>query len=70
LKLLVEKGADLNKQDSDGQTVLHYSCSNEQIDIVKYLIQTKKVNKDIKDNEGSKAIETTENKEIIQILNL
>ena len=28
------------------------------------------VNKDIKDNEGSKAIETTENKEIIQILNL
>jgi len=27
VKLLLEKGADINLVDSDGQTALHYACS-------------------------------------------
>jgi ankyrin repeat protein len=68
--LLVEKGSDLNKQDSDGQTVLHYCCSNDQVEIVKYLLKNKKLlNINIKDNDGQRAVETTDNKELISLIN-
>lgn len=67
VRLLYEKGANLNMQDSDGQTVMHYCCSNDQIDIVKYL--KNKVNLDLADNDGLTAIEMTDNDEIMNILN-
>lgn len=69
LKLLSDKGADLNKQDSDGQTALHYSCSNDQVKLVEFLVKNKKVNTKLTDNDGLKATEMTDNKEIIQLIN-
>ena len=68
VKYLAESGANLNLLDADGQTCLHYAVSCENIDIVKYLAGTKKLNKNIADNENLKAIDLTKNKEIIALL--
>lgn len=56
-------------QDSDGQTVLHYCCSNDQKEIIRYLKQGNKVNIDLTDNDGLRAVEMTDNQEIINIIN-
>ena len=38
VKMLVEKGADVNKLDSNGNTPLSITCSNNNIAIINYLI--------------------------------
>lgn len=39
LKLLLEKGADVNIQDESGNTALHYTAANGKKDIVKFLLE-------------------------------
>lgn len=39
LNFLIEKGADINRQDFYGWTALHWACANEQFDVVKILIE-------------------------------
>jgi len=36
---LIEKGADLNKEDKHGMTPLFIACKNENENLVKYLIE-------------------------------
>lgn len=38
LKLLLERGANINIQDESGNTALHYAASNGKKDVVKYLL--------------------------------
>jgi acyl-CoA-binding protein len=69
VEYLMSKHADLNIQDTDGQTSLHYAVSCEHFDIVKLLLNNKNINVDLMDNDGSKAVELTDNKDIIEIFN-
>lgn len=56
LKILFEYPADLNKQDDSGKTILHYAAEKKYISIVRYLIETAKVDFSIKDKQGETAI--------------
>lgn len=64
VKFLVELGSDLNLQDVDGQSCLHYAVSCEHADIVRFLLQSKSVNRDLQDSDGVVAMDSTDNKEI------
>jgi acyl-CoA-binding protein len=69
VKFLVDElGVDVNKQDADGQTCLHYAVSCEHLDLVKYLANLKQLDRNLADNDGLKAADSTENKEIVEIL--
>lgn len=46
--LLIKNGCDVNSQDEFGKTSLHYSCENNNLNIVKLLINNKAIIK--KDN--------------------
>ena len=71
VKFLVDElKADLNKQDSDGQTCLHYAVSCEHLELVKYLAIKDGLNKNLTDSEGLKAADLTQNKEILQSLSI
>jgi ankyrin repeat protein len=39
LKMLIEKGANINIQDESGNTALHYSAANGKKDAVKFLLE-------------------------------
>jgi ankyrin repeat protein len=39
LKLLIEKGANVNIQDESGNTALHYAAANGKKDAVKFLLE-------------------------------
>ena len=39
LKLLFEKGANVNIQDESGNTALHYAAANGKKDVVKFLLE-------------------------------
>ncbi|PMD55239.1 ankyrin, partial [Hyaloscypha bicolor E] len=39
VKLLLEKGADVNAADRDGQTPLYRAFANRHVDIVKLLLE-------------------------------
>jgi len=41
IKCLVDDGADINLQDSDGKTALHYAASDEHSDVMKELLDNK-----------------------------
>jgi len=73
LKYLIEKGANVNKPDKDGNTPLIISCKSNNDNIVKYLIQNRadisKVNNDgdsplkiAKEKNNEKIIECINNK--------
>jgi acyl-CoA-binding protein len=66
--LIDELGVDVNKQDADGQTCLHYAVSCEHLDVVKYLASLKQLDRNLSDGDGLKAVDSTQNKEIIEIL--
>ena len=62
-----------NLQDLEGKTALHYAVINgARIDIIDSLINTfgKKLDKEIIDLDGKKAIQYTHNKEVIDRLNM
>ncbi|KAG2180895.1 hypothetical protein INT43_008475 [Umbelopsis isabellina] len=54
IKLLVEKGADVNALTNDHETPLHYACLSERADAAKYLIDHG-CDVSIKDEEGNTA---------------
>ena len=64
VKFLVDSGADINLQDVDGQSCLHYAVSCEHVDIIKFLLQNKNMNRDLEDSDGVVALDSTDNKEI------
>jgi len=66
LEFLLENGADVNAQDEDGQTCLHYAVSCDYVDLVKALVaQThQKIDFGLKDSSEQTAIEITTNQEI------
>ena len=68
VKYLTESGADLNKQDTDGQTCLHFAVSCDYVDIVKYLIENKNIDVNRADNDGQKPIDISQNQEITHLL--
>lgn len=39
LKYMIEKGADINKSDSAGQTPLHFAAENGQLKVMRYIIE-------------------------------
>jgi ankyrin repeat protein len=41
VRLLLEKGIDLNSSSRDGVTALHYACTTSQVDIVQILCEAK-----------------------------
>ena len=54
-------------QSKDGLTALIVATSEGNIEMVKFLLKNG-ANKDLKDNEGSKAIDYTDNEEIKKLL--
>ena len=69
VEFLVASQADLNKQDADGQTCLHYAVSCEHLNLIKYLLSLKNLNIDLADNENQKPVDLTQNKEILACFN-
>jgi len=53
VKILIENGADINRQDNEGWTALFYAVSKNREDIAQYLI-AKGANKQIKDISGKR----------------
>eukprot|EP00919_Chromeraceae_sp_WS-2016_P057609 GHVR01136574.1.p1 GENE.GHVR01136574.1~~GHVR01136574.1.p1 ORF type:complete len:134 (-),score=15.97 GHVR01136574.1:352-753(-) len=39
MKLLIEKGADVNEMDTYGKTALFWACEHDKLDLVKLLIE-------------------------------
>ncbi|XP_013410093.1 acyl-CoA-binding domain-containing protein 6 [Lingula anatina] len=68
VKYLLKQKANLNELDNDGQTPLHYAASCEHISIVQLLVQAG-ADVNIQDFDGSKPIDTTNNADILAILN-
>ena len=69
VEYLVESGVDVNLQDSDGQSSLHYAASCDHTDIVKFLLKNEKINIDLLDSDGLRASESSDNKQIIELFN-
>ncbi|KAK7868690.1 hypothetical protein R5R35_008220 [Gryllus longicercus] len=67
--LLERLKANVNLQDGDGQTALHYASSCGHIDIVKYLLENG-ADKNITDSEGSLPLDVASDAEIEHILKL
>ena len=68
VKFLVEAGANVNAQDAEGQTCLHYAVSCENLDVCKYLCQVKALNRSLRDNENARPFDLTKKKEFISLL--
>lgn len=58
---------DINYRDNDGQTLLMFAVQYNDVKAVKYLLENG-ADKDIKTNDGLKAIDITDNEEIIKLL--
>lgn len=56
LKLLLEKGADINAQDADGNTLLNHAAINGRFKVAKFLLD-KKADYTIKNSEGKAPID-------------
>ena len=60
IEFLLEKGSDVNSQDSEGQSALHYACSVGHGPVIQLLLN-RKINVDIKDSDGQTAMDLIEN---------
>ena len=49
---LLDLGCDLNSADSNGDTLLHQAVALEDTDLEKWLVETKGMSKEIKNNDG------------------
>ncbi|OUM57241.1 hypothetical protein PIROE2DRAFT_33019, partial [Piromyces sp. E2] len=38
VKYIIDHGADINKENNDGETPLHFACTNGNENTVKYLV--------------------------------
>ena len=59
---------DINSQDNEGLTCLHYAVCAENINIIKELLKQKTINVNLVDLEGFKPSEMTNNEEIINLI--
>uniref|UniRef100_A0A3P9IA89 Uncharacterized protein n=1 Tax=Oryzias latipes TaxID=8090 RepID=A0A3P9IA89_ORYLA len=55
IRLLLEKGADVNCQDEDGRTALSHACEMGHLDVVKLLVQFN-ADPDVSDAWGNSAL--------------
>ncbi|RNA31286.1 acyl- -binding domain-containing 6 [Brachionus plicatilis] len=69
VKFLLKQKADVNLQDADGQTCLHYAVSCEHAEIVKILLKESKIDVTIQDSDGLSAKDLATNKDILVIFN-
>ena len=67
IKIVVDKGADLNSQDNLGKTALMYSVLLNNIKATQFLLKNG-ADQEIKDNEGLKAIDLTSDENLLSIL--
>ncbi|XP_046845850.1 protein phosphatase 1 regulatory subunit 12B-like isoform X1 [Xenia sp. Carnegie-2017] len=66
VKKLLQKGSDVNYQNSDGLTALHQACVDENYDLVELLVQNK-ADLEVRDNEGWTALHAAASSGNIQI---
>ena len=59
---------NINDQDNDGLTCLHYAVCAENTSLVKELLKNKNINVNLVDLEGSKPSDMTNNEEILNFL--
>lgn len=60
VRLLAETcpSLEVNLQDADGQTALHYACSNGHREVAEFLLGVEGVDTTIRDDDGVSAVET------------
>ena len=71
LKLLIDQNFDLGQTCDNGRTLLHFAARENFIEIVKYLLEHKLVEKNSKDKNGDTALiyaQRSNNKEIEELL--
>ncbi|WP_297277825.1 ankyrin repeat domain-containing protein [uncultured Brachyspira sp.] len=56
VRLLIKSGADIHKRDILGKTILMYAVENENMELIKYLVENVKVDINEKDDWGQNAI--------------
>ena len=63
VQVLLEHGAEINAQDPEGQTALHYACSVGHQEVIKVLL---KFHPDlqVKDNDGCTAQDVIEDEKL------
>lgn len=69
VQMLVEAGAAVNEQDSEGWSPLFYAAANNNLDIVKYLL-SKGADKSLTDIGGKRACDYAEKKGYTEIAGL
>lgn len=70
VKYLAGQGVDINLQDNDGKTPLHYAIINNSSSVSSELLNTLKAKTKIKDNDGKMPIDYTEKySQMYRILN-
>jgi predicted kinase len=67
MKLLIEKGADLNIKSEQGESPLHIAINSDNFELVKFLVESK-VDLDIEDNYGNTPIMVAFKKNNIKII--
>ena len=67
LKVLIDKGIDVNSLDEDGETALHVACQNNWKEGVEFLID-KGADSTIHSKKGKLAKDLTNEEEILEIL--
>ena len=69
-EFLLERGANIDAQNKDGRSALHYAVSERQTDVVKFLLKNG-ANKNVSNNKGDTPLELAKKltrKEIIKLL--
>jgi ankyrin repeat protein len=66
---LINYGADVNAQDEDLQTPLHYACSVGHTEVIKILLSQDDIDITLKDSDGKTAMDTIEDNHIKELFN-
>ena len=67
VKLLLDKGADIDAQDENGNTALHLACSASNISVIQLLL-SRNAKQNLRDCSGFLAIDMANNKEVRELL--